>query len=178
MITAETLGLSEMRAAFAALPGKLQNNVLRGAVRASSMPVRDAAIANVPTLRKPDARRVAGALKKSIRVRGVKVRGTELIGGITAGGGNVRVGKGKKAVIADPFYARFVEFGHLIRARGQRLRGGANARRYQRAALQKSTAPRVAGVHFMRNAGRKAAGSATKAFADYVRQRLESNAKL
>lgn len=100
----EAKGLAELTRALQELPAKLEKNILRGALRASSKPISDDAKARVPVLQIPDGRRIAGALKKSIRSRSVNFKKGMLTGGVTAGGSD----RNKKA---DTFYARFIEFG-------------------------------------------------------------------
>lgn len=98
-------GLAELQRALDELPMKLEKNLVRGAIRASAKPIADDAKKRVPVLQIPDGRRIAGALRKSIRARGVNYRGGMLTGGVTAGGSNKAAKKG------DTFYARFIEFG-------------------------------------------------------------------
>lgn len=100
----EAKGLDELQRALDELPVNLEKNVLRGALRASAKPVVDDARSRVPVLKIPDGRRLAGALKRSIRARSVGYRKGKLTGGVTAGGSN-------SAKKADTFYARFIEFG-------------------------------------------------------------------
>jgi len=101
----EAKGLAELQRAMDELPQKLEKNLVRGAIRAAAKPIADDAKARVPVLQIPDGRRIAGALKRSIRARGVNYRGGRLTGGVTAGGSD------KSSKKADTFYARFVEFG-------------------------------------------------------------------
>jgi HK97 gp10 family phage protein len=103
-------GLEEAFKALEQLPAKMEKNILRGAIRAAAKPVAEDARRRAPVLKDADPRRVAGALAKSIRIRSVNFIQGMLRGGVAAGGG-VKVGRGKKAVAADAFYARFVEKG-------------------------------------------------------------------
>jgi HK97 gp10 family phage protein len=106
----EVKGLKELFDALEQVPAKLENNILRGAIRAGSKPIVEEARRRAPVLKSLDPRRVFGALAKSIRARAVRMRGGLLMGGVVAGGA-ATVGRGADKVQAEPFYARFVEFG-------------------------------------------------------------------
>lgn len=98
-------GLDDLLKKLDRLPENLEKNVLRGAIRASATPIVKDAKARVPVLQTPDARRVAGALRRSIHARSVQMKNGRLTGGVTAGGSDKSAGK------KDTYYARFVEFG-------------------------------------------------------------------
>ena len=114
----EAKGLAELEKVLNDLPLKLEKNIIRGALRAAAKPVVAEAKRLVPVLAIPDARRLAGALRDSIRVRGVNYRRGRLTGGIVAGGSNKKSG-------VDTFYARFVEFGTVKMAPHPFLRAAA-----------------------------------------------------
>lgn len=98
-------GLDDLLKKLDRLPENLEKNVLRGAIRASAAPIVKDAKTRVPVLQDRDDRRIAGALRRSIRARSVQMKNGRLTGGVTAGGSDKSRGKG------DTFYARFVEFG-------------------------------------------------------------------
>jgi HK97 gp10 family phage protein len=97
-------GLAEALEKLKLFPDRLARNVMRGALRAAAKPVVEDARRRVPVLAVPDARRRAGALKRSIRSMSPQLRLNE---GLIKGG--VRAGANKKK--DDPFYAHMVERG-------------------------------------------------------------------
>lgn len=119
-------GIADLREACRQLPEKIQNNIMRGALRAAGNVIADEARRRVPAR--------TGQLKASIRV---SVRNT--LNGVIASvkaGDRFRVFKGKGKSIkgaayrtaragggfnySTPFYAHFVEFGtrpHIIKPR-------------------------------------------------------------
>lgn len=124
-------GIAALREACRQLPEKIQNNIMRGALRAAGNVIADEARRRVPAR--------SGQLKASIRtsVRPMKLG---IVASVKAGD-RFRVFKGKGSVNKKvayrtarsgggfnyhaPFYAHFVEFGtkpHLIKPRhGKRL---------------------------------------------------------
>jgi HK97 gp10 family phage protein len=111
---ATVTGLSELQALLDTLAPKIEQNIMRGALRAGAGVIRDEAKDNCPT-GAPSAENqrlygaYLGALKDSIRA-GSRAKNGVAIGYVRAGGKN---SKG-----ADAFWANFVEFGtgaHLIK---------------------------------------------------------------
>ena len=116
---AETIqldGLKELKATLAKLPGRLEDKVLRAALRSGAQVIRKAAQAKVPVLSEPAPYRTAGTVKKAITVRRskkdkvgvfvtVKPLGKKQISSFKQSGGS-----GAKNP-NDPFYWIFLEFG-------------------------------------------------------------------
>ncbi len=107
----EVQGLKDLFDRLQQFPVKLEKNVLRGAIRAGAKLVADEARRKAPVLSSPDPRREMGALAKSVRIMSTGVRGGVVLGGVVAGGGKTSVGRGQNKVVADVFYAHFVEYG-------------------------------------------------------------------
>lgn len=103
-------GLAQLNEFLQAMPARLEKNILRGAIRAAAKPVADDARSRAPVLKEPDDRRIAGALKKSVRVMSVRVKDGVVQGGVAVGG-KVTVGRGKNKADGDAFYAHMVERG-------------------------------------------------------------------
>lgn len=97
-------GMREALKLLDEFPLKLAKNTLRGALRAAAKPIVTAARAAVPVLKVPDGRRIAGALKKSIRAMSTRIQGTLVQGGVAAGSTKARG-------LGDAFYAHFIEKG-------------------------------------------------------------------
>lgn len=105
-----------------------ERRTVRSATLAAANVFKKLVIAEAPVLKKPDRRRVAGTLKKSIYV----VRSKKS----TRGAERYVVGfrKGRKAAKTgrDAFYGRFLELGWIPRGPGAKLRGGVRSRKLQR----------------------------------------------
>jgi HK97 gp10 family phage protein len=125
MADVQIKGLQELYAALQALPVKLEQNVMRGALRAGAKILEDAAKQGVPVAPpSQENQRLYGGreglLRDSVRVS-VRVRKGRITASVKAGG------KSKGGGVA--YYARFVEFGtaaHYIKAKngkGLSLRG-------------------------------------------------------
>jgi len=112
MATVEIHGMQALLANLQQLPDDLRRKVLRRALRQGAAMVRDEARRIV--------RRKSGALAKGITV--VSSRGNGQRGTVA-----YKVGL-RRAV----FYGRFLEFGHIARGPGQRLKGGERSRSIQR----------------------------------------------
>lgn len=99
MSESEIKGLKELDEALKAFPADFQRKVLRGALRASALPVRDEAVSMAP--------KKTGDLRKSIRVSTGKSRSGDTAGMLAAA---IKAGgKGKK--FGNVWYARLLEFG-------------------------------------------------------------------
>ena len=103
-------GLAALHEFMQEMPVRLEKNILRGAIRAGARVVADDAKARAPVLKDPDDRRIAGALRKSVRVMNVQVKSGTVKGGVAAGG-KVTVGRGGNKADGDAFYAHFLEYG-------------------------------------------------------------------
>lgn len=88
-------GLDELYRTLQDLPVKIERNVVRGALRAGAVEIRDTARSRAPVL--------TGALRDSIRVS-MRVVGGKVVANITAGGKPNKKGR-------DAYYAHMVEFG-------------------------------------------------------------------
>lgn len=121
-------GLSELQAFLDALPAKMEQNVMRGAMRAGAMPIRDEARRTAPiaapsTRNRKEYNAYLGALRDSIRVS-VKARGGRVTASVKAGG------KAKGGVVV--YWAGWAEYGtrpHFISVRdeakpGRKTRNG------------------------------------------------------
>lgn len=126
MIDLTIKGVDELKRALEAIPARMQNNILRAAVREASKPVRDEARARAPILKTPDKRRKPGTLKRAIGIRSPRIRGRQVVGGVAVRSLSpkqvmaYKARTGKKAADNpnDAFYAPFVEFG-TAKARAQ-----------------------------------------------------------
>jgi len=122
------VNLGEFRRELVDLGRKVERRVTTNAVRAAARVYRDAAKGGAPRLRKPDPRRVAGALAAAVAI--FRARDAQR-GTITYTVG-VRASKAAKGRGADPFYWRFLEAGWTPRGRGQALKGGRNRKSLER----------------------------------------------
>ncbi len=139
--TIKVKGLQELNAALASLSSDVQRKYLRGAVAAGARVVRDAAMRNVPIR--------TGTLKRAIYSKWIqeasgKDRQTFLVS-VRRGKGfrssrktNKRTGKTRETANRDAYYWTWVEFGHVTRGAGQRIKGGTIRRERARTALRNS----------------------------------------
>lgn len=164
----EVKGLRELQAALDQLPNKLQNNVMRGALRAGAKIIVAEAkrLAPVGPPSGEGARIYGGReglLRDSIRAKSPENEGTKIVGGVTAGG---KFAGTKKKSAGDAFYAGFVEFGtaaHVIRAKpGSLLALG----------VSKVNHPGAKKHPFLRPAFDSKATAAVEAMREYIRKRL------
>ena len=155
--TINVKGLSELQAFMDQLPAKLQNNVMRGALRAGIKPMKEMAVANCPIgdpseTNKRKYNLYAGALRDSIRVSGrIDTKNNRVVARVVAGG--------KTKSGANVFYAHMVEFGtrpHALSKGGEVTHPG--------------TAPRP----FMRPAIDSQAQNAILAAGEYIKKRLST----
>lgn len=145
-------GLAELHQALQGLPGNIERNVLRGALRAAGNVIAAAARANVDRLAHP-----TGVLKKSIRVS-MRVRSR-------AGWVNANVKAGDKVA----YYAHMVEFGtarHWIKPKNRKSLFFAGLAR------EVVDHPGARARPFLRPAFDSQAATAMEAMADYIRNRL------
>jgi len=160
-------GFSELKSFLDDLPGKVQRNIARGALRAAATPVMQAAKALAPVgPPSNEGKRLyggyAGLLRDSIRLKPRRARDGKTILGLVAGG-RVR-GKG------DAFYAHIVEFTgaapHVITAQNRKSLsvGGLF--------FQSVKHPGMRARPFMRPALDSKAQEAIVAAGEYVKKRL------
>lgn len=155
-------GLAELQRALDTLPAKIEANIMRGAVRAGTQVLAEAARANVPVR--------SGRLAESVRVGSVRIdkRTGRVVGVVRAG--KLVGSKGKaKDKFADVFYAHMVEYGtaaHIIKAPpGAKL----NVRGIFLSSVEHPGAKKRP---FMRPALDTHGRAAVEAIAAYIRKRL------
>ena len=160
-------GLSDLDKLLSEFPLLIQKKVLRGALRAGQVPMRDEAKGRAPIERAADGAKhrdpsgaevpiVSGALRDSIRISVRTVGGT-----ITA---TLKAG-GKKA-----FYAHMVEYGttaHFIQPKYAKALG------FLGQFVEGVHHPGAQKVPFMRPALDNKQGQAIEAFAAYMRTRID-----
>lgn len=151
-VEVKVLGLPELKAALAAIPGKLRKRALRNALAAAGRVVRDEARHAAPVLsmglRAPY--RMPGTLKKAINVRTSKIARRSGDVGVFV---NVRPAKASQRGAksrTDPFYWRWLNFGWTP-ASGPRT----TVSKRERRRAQRSGAPAIAGRHFLERGARK-----------------------
>ena len=161
MATVEIKGMPELLAAMKQLGPKLENNVLRGALRAGVKVIELEAKRNVP--------KMSGELRATIRsgLKRNKVDG-KLVAYVAVGP-KEKPNKGKKAAknADDGWYAHFVEYGtaaHLIKARSPNKELAIGVAQVQHPGAIKKP--------FMRPAMDTHGQAAIEAARDYVRKRL------
>lgn len=145
-------GLSELHKFLQTLPAKIEQNVMRGALTAGAVPIRDEAKSLAPVAepsrkgkRLYGLRR--GSLRDSIRTSSSRAKN----GRVTAG---VKVG-GKSKKTGDVFFAHIVEYtGAVPHMIGKTMHPGMRPRPFMRPALD------------------KAANKAVLAAGNYIKRRL------
>lgn len=157
--------LPDFRRQLAELDRRMQNRVVGAGVRAAGRLFRDAARGGAPVLRKPDRRRSAGALRRSIVL--ARQRGPR---GTIAYAVTVRASRSARGTQRDAFYWRFLEGGWIPRGPGNRLRGGTRRKALERSRL---AAARVQ-YPFLEPAYQRSKGSALATFNATVQARLTS----
>lgn len=152
-------GLIELNDFLQKLPLKLEQNVMRGALRAGLKPIKDAAVANAPTgepseNNKKKYKVYAGALRDSIRIGSSRVnkKKGQITARLTAGGINKKNG-------SDVYYAHIVEFGSAAHSLSQGGKGEINH-------------PGTKERPFLRPAFDAQANNAVLAAGEYIRKRL------
>ena len=132
-------GLDNLKRTLQALPNNLRKKALTKALRAAGKVVLDEAKARVPVLSKATPHRRAGTVKKAIKLRVSKMDKRQGNVGVFI---NVKpltkaqIGKFKASSVKaggkasgsanpnDPYYWRWLEFGHKIVPRSSGQRGG------------------------------------------------------
>lgn len=154
-------GLSELNDYLQKLPVRLEQNILRGALRAGLKPIKDAAIANCPTGEPSDNNKrkyklYNGALRDSIRISArIRKREGKVTASLYAGGKSRKTG-------ADVFYAHIIE---LTGARAHSLSNGGKG---------EINHPGVKSQPFLRPAIDAQSNNAILAAASYIRNRLQN----
>lgn len=161
------VNLPAFRREIKTLGAKVERRVVAAGVRAAGIVFRDAARAAAPRLKKPDLRRVPGALARGVRL----ARSRKGERGTVAMFVGVKASKGARKTARDPFYWRFLEGGWIPRGRGQALRGGTNAKALQRRRLLAGGASRLS-LPFLLPAFQRSQGAALTAFNRKVDERL------
>lgn len=172
-------GLAELQRNLDELPAKIEQNILRGALRAGANVIADEARRLVPVQ--------SGQLKESIRISVRQIRG-RIVATVKAGG-RFKVYKGGNAIKGAlyktdrgpgsvdyhaPFYAHLVEFGtarHWIKPRNRKSLFIAGLLR--EAADHPGARPKP----FMRPAFDSKSRAAIDAMAEYIRKRLPKELK-
>lgn len=163
MTTTTIQGLGDLKANLQSLPDKLMKRVLTSALRQGANVIKDEAKALCPV--------ETGALRASIRVTARRGTATLVHFNVVAGG--LSSAQQKKFGIETAFYAVMVEEGHLIRGKGQALKGGTRSKSLQRAILVEHGAASVPAHPFMRPALENKAQDAITEIADEVSSRMQ-----
>lgn len=150
-----------------------ERRTVRSATLASANVFKKLAIAEAPILKNPDARRVAGTLKKSIYVVRSKrsTRGAERY--------TVGFRKGRKAgkTGRDAFYGRFLELGWVPRGPGKKLRGGVRSRALQRSRNLAGGAGKITQYKFITPAFNRGKSAALATFTKRISLRIAKESK-
>lgn len=156
MSTIQVKGLADLQKFLDQLPAKLEQNVLRGALRAAAKPVMEAAKQNVLPVGEPSDtnkrlyKLYAGALRDSIRLSArIDRKRRMVVASVKAGGKSAKTG-------ADVFYSDMVEFGTRQHIIGDGVHPGVRPRPFMRPALDSQ------------------AQSAVIAAAEYMKKRLST----
>lgn len=162
-VTVKT-NLPDFRAQLAALSKEIRTKVAIAATMAALRVFKRTVEGKVPVYSgKPRKNRVPGTLKKSIYIARSK-RTSSGVAGIVYGILRPKSGTRAERSGRDAYYWRWVEAGHLIRRRGQALRGGTRRRTLERKRLNDAGARRVNAVWFLRDSFRQSATLAYEAF--------------
>lgn len=156
MSNVQVKGLQELQKFLDTLPTKIQNNIMRGALRAGSRVIAVAA--------KARAAKRSNRLAKSVRYNTTRDRDrNKVIGYVRAGG------KGRQGRALGAYYAHFVEYGtkpHVIKAKPTNPAGlfGKGIRQVQH--------PGAKMKPFMRPALDQNSKAAVTEMGNYIRKRL------
>ena len=175
-------GLADLNKFLQQLPAKMEQNVMRGALRAGANVIKDEAKRLVPVSEPNSQNRrrygfYAGTLRDSIRVS-ARVKNGRVTASVYAGG--------KTKSGAHVFYANWVEFGTAGHAIMAKQANGKNAARRLNRSAKRGGSLRIGGqfvgsvvMHpgsrarpFMRPALDGKAQAAVLAAADYIKKRL------
>lgn len=166
-------GLPAFSARLKELSNDMQRKVVRAGATASAQVFRKAAVALAPVLKKPDTRkvnpRVPGALKRAIYAARSRTKSKPSAEVIVVG---VRAGSKETKSAKTAFYWRFVESGHLVRGKGQKIKGGTKRAGLERRRLKAAGAKFIPGVQFLARAFKEKQEEAVKAFNLRIEARL------
>jgi len=154
------MNLPDFRRELRALGTKLERRIVRAAVRDAGKVFVEAAQQAAPRLRRPDRRRITGALRGGIVTGPSRFDRRKGVVKFFVG---VKHSKRVAGRALDPFYWRFLEGGWIPRGPGRKLRGGAKSRSLQRERVLKAGG-RKARYPFFEPAFRRAQGRALAAF--------------
>ena len=165
MSTIQVKGLADLQKFLDQLPAKLEQNVLRGALRAGAKQVLEAARQNAPIGEPSETNKklyklYAGALRDSIRLSAkIDKRKRQVVASVKAGGKSKKTG-------ADVFYAHIIEF------TGARPHSVSKSASLRSSRAQNATHPGIKAKPFMRPALDSQAQNAVVAAAEYMKKRL------
>lgn len=128
-------GLDALRLTLAGVPDKLVKGALRSGLRQGANLIRNQAKANFGTAGGPNE--LTGALKASIRTTACRGTPTRVVFNVVAG--QLTAAQTKKFGPNSPFYALWVEKGHINRKMGAALRGSKESVKAARAASESNT---------------------------------------
>lgn len=137
-------GLSDLQKFLDTLAPRVEQNIMRGALRAGAKPILEAAKSSAPVGEpsEPNRKRYklyAGALRDSIRISGrIDKRNGKVTASVKAGG--------KTKSGADVFYAHMVEFGTKPHVIGDGTHPGVQAKPFMRPALDSQSGAAVVAV--------------------------------
>jgi HK97 gp10 family phage protein len=153
-------GLGELKAMFQTLPKQLAEAGLRRAAYTGAAIIQESAKANVHN--------VTGTLSDAIIVKRIEEKSGPFVQTYY-----VTVRKGKFGG-PDGYYGQWVEFGHLIRTKGQSIKGGRRSSKNQRVELKRIGAPEVPAHPYMRPAvdahGKEATDAIKEALITRIRE--------
>jgi hypothetical protein len=168
-------GLDQVKAALANFAGDMRKTV-RQSLRVASKPLRIAAQANAPVLKYPVRRRVAGTLRKNIKiVNSKRANGRDGVLGVYLTVKASRKDLKKAPITGDPYYWRWVESGHKIVTRSRRIGTRNGKARYEKTlrARRESSQRNVAGSLFLLRAFRSHGQTTINNFSEQVLRRVE-----
>lgn len=151
-------GLSELRALFENLPNQLAEAGLRKAAFSGAELIANQAKDNV--------RSVTGTLYRAIIVKRLEEKSGRMIQTY-----KVCVRKGKFGG-PDGYYGQWVEYGHLIRGKGNAIRGGKASKQNQRVVLAQQGAASVPAHPFMRPAYEQKGSEAVELIKSTLAERI------
>src|SRR5450830_75141 len=129
-------GLADLSSLLGGIPARLVKNSLRVGMRQAANIVKVEAQANFDGAA-PNPNAITGALRESIRVTQRRGTPTRVVFNVVAG--SLTSSQIKKLGAQSPFYALWVERGHINRGLGQALRGSRESIKAARAASTSNT---------------------------------------
>lgn len=171
--------IPDFKAQMTAFGYDMERKIFRSGVAAASTVFRRHVLRILQRPRRSPVRKgeTPGTLRRAIYMR----RARDSRNGLEHYFVGVRQGKAarnRKGGSADAFYWRFVELGHLIRARGQKIGGGRRYQRLQRERLNAAGSRRVPAYPFLKPAFESGKTEALSKFNERVQIRIDKeNAK-